>query len=191
MSAAKKSAMFPVIALAEAPGEKAGWGRPAPVVYLWGIVEFFLVTNPLQVSSKLRVAALRAFGAKIGDGVIFRPRTRVKFPWKLVIGNDCWIGEGAWLHNQDWLRIGSNVVISQEAFITTGSHRARSDMGLITREVVVDDGAWVCTRALILGGCKIKTSAIVTPNTVLPANTSVPAGEVWGSTGAEFLSERF
>lgn len=181
----------PILPLAKAPAEKTTWGRPTPVVYLWGIAEFLLVTNPLQVSSKLRVAALRAFGAKIGNGVIFRPRTRVKFPWKLEIGDDCWIGEGAWFHNQDRLRIGSNVVISQEVFITTGSHRIRADMGLVTREVAVDDGAWVCTRALILGGCKVGTSAIVTPSTVLPANTSIPAGEVWGNPRATFVSERF
>ena len=84
----------PVIDLSQAPGERAAWDRPAWVVYLWGICELLLVTNPWQISSGLRIRVLRAFGAEIGEGVIFRPRTRVKFPWKLHIGDRSWIGEG-------------------------------------------------------------------------------------------------
>ena len=118
-----------VINLADAPGEKAAWDRPKAQVYLWAIVELLLVTNPWQISSSLRIRALRLFGAEIGAGVVFRPRTRVKFPWKLHIGDRSWIGEGVWFHNQDHVRIGSDVVVSQETFLTTGSHAHRREIG--------------------------------------------------------------
>ena len=85
------------------------------------------MTNPWQISSVLRIRVLRAFGAEIGNGVILRPRTRVKFPWKLHIGDRSWIGEGVWFHNQDHIYIGHDVVISQETFATTGSHGYRRD----------------------------------------------------------------
>jgi putative colanic acid biosynthesis acetyltransferase WcaF len=160
-----------VIPLANAPGEKQAWGRPTFVIALWYLVEYFFVTNPLQVSSKLRIASLRLFGAKIGNGVIFRPRTRVKFPWNLTIGNDCWIGEGVWFHNQDQITIGSDVCISQETFLTTGSHRYKADMGLITKPIVIDDGVWVASRSVILGGSYLGKSCIV-------AATSVISGQV-------------
>ena len=150
-----------VIQLAEAPGEKQAWSRPRIVIALWYLVEYFFVTNALQVSSKVRVLALRAFGAKIGKGVIFRPRTRVKFPWNLTIGDDCWIGEGVWFHNQDKITVGSNVCISQETFLTTGSHRYKTDMGLVTRPIVIEDGVWIASRALILGGTTIGTASLV------------------------------
>lgn len=187
----KKYKTTPVLKLSAAPGEQESWGRSTAVVYLWALVEILLVTNPLQISSRIRTAALRAFGAKIGRGVIFRPRTQVKFPWKLEIGDDTWIGEGVWIHNQDQLTIGSNVVISQEAFITNGSHRVRTDMGLITRPVVINDGAWICTRAIVLGGCNVGVSAVVSPNSALPANAIVPNGEVWSSPRASKESMRF
>src|SRR4051812_24077523 len=103
---------IPVINLAHAPGERAAWDRPVSVVLLWSIAELLLVTNPLQISSRLRIAVLRAFGASIGTAVIFRPRTRVKYPWKLSIGDRSWIGEGVWFHNQDRITIGSDVVLS-------------------------------------------------------------------------------
>lgn len=179
-----------VIDLAKAPGAGEAWDKPRMVVYMWGVCELLFVTNPWQISSRLRVAALRAFGAEIGPGVTFRPRTRVRFPWKLHIGAGCWIGEGVWFHNQDDVHVGSNVVISQECFITTGSHRARSDMGLVTSPVRIDDGAWITTRCMVLGGAHVGRSAVVEPLTVVRGE--VPPNAVFGRpTGPAVIRERF
>ena len=180
----------PVIDLAQAPGAREAWDRPRAVVYAWRACELLLVSNPWQISSRLRVAALRAFGAEIGPGVTFRPRTRVCLPWKLHIGSGCWIGEGVWFHNQDDVFIGSNVVVSQECFITRGSHRARTDMGLITSPVHIDDGAWVTSRCMVLGGAHIGRSAVVEPLTVVRG--AVPANAVYGQqTRPAVTRERF
>jgi putative colanic acid biosynthesis acetyltransferase WcaF len=138
-----------VIPLAKAPGEQATWTKPKIVIYLWALTELLFVTNPFQFSSRIRIAALRLFGAKIGKGVIFRPRTRVKFAWNLEIGDDCWIGEGVWFHNQNKITVGHDVCISQETFITTGSHRYKTDMGLITRPVVIESGVWIAARCVV------------------------------------------
>lgn len=156
-----------VIPLANAPGTGAGWGRPRRVVYAWTLVELLLVTNPLQISSALRVRALRWFGAEIGRGVVFRPRTRVKFPWKLTIGDDCWIGEGAWFHNQAEITVEHDVVISQEAFLTTGSHAYADDMALQTAPIHVEAGAWITSRCIVLGGVRIGRSALIRPGSVI------------------------
>jgi putative colanic acid biosynthesis acetyltransferase WcaF len=157
----------PVINLRDAPGERVSWDRPVWTVYAWAIVELLVVSNPWQISSSLRVRALRWFGAEIGDHVVFRPRTRVKLPWKLHVGDNCWIGEGVWFHNQDHVYLGSNVVLSQETMLTTGSHKHRTDMGLITRPIHIEDGAWVTSRCMILGGTTIGRSAIVRPMSVV------------------------
>jgi len=150
-----------IISLADAPGARESWSKPAAVIALWLIVEFLLVSNPLQPSSRLRRLALTSFGAGIGKGVILRQRLRVKFPWNLEIGDNCWIGEGVWIHNQDKVTIGHDVCISQEAFITTGSHDYRNDMALITKPVVIGSGAWVCSRAIITMGSEIGRSAVI------------------------------
>ncbi|MFJ7748587.1 acetyltransferase [Arthrobacter sp. NPDC097144] len=180
----------PPIDLSRAPGAGESWGKPRAVVYLWSACELVFVTNPWQISSRLRVAVLRAFGAEIADGVIFRPRTRVKSPWKLHIGERTWIGEGVWFHNQDHVYVGSDVVISQETFLTTGSHRVRTDMGLVTSPIRIDDGAWITSRCMVLGGSSIGESAVVQPMTVVKG--TVGANRVYGSTAqpAE-LGDRF
>lgn len=180
-----------VIDLSRAPGERTSWGRPKWVVYVWAVFELIFVSNPWQVSSRLRVAVLRLFGARIGDGVIFRPRTRVKFPWKLSVGDRSWVGEGAWIHNQDFVTLGHDSVISQEAFISTGSHAHRRDMALITKPVVVEPGAWLTTRSIVLGGTTVGRSAILTPNSVAGPNQILQPGSIYTGVPAQKTSERY
>ncbi len=178
-----------VIDLSRAPGEGETWDRPKWAVYLWAATELLFVTNPWQISSKLRIKVLRAFGAKIGSGVVFRPRTRVKFPWKLSVGDHSWIGEGVWIHNQNRVAIGKNAVISQESFITTGSHAHRADMALITRPVVIEDGVWVTSRCMVTGGVTIGTSALIRPMTLV--SVDVPANAVFGPPEPKVIGQRF
>lgn len=180
-----------VVNLSLAPGEREAWDRSRLVVYLWGLAEILFVTNPLQISSRLRVRILRSFGAEIGDDVIFRPRTRVKFPWKLHIGDRCWIGEGVWFHNQDHIFVSHDVVVSQEAFLTTGSHAVRRDMSLITKPITIKAGAWITTRCIVLGGSSIGLSSVISPGTVVRAGQEVPDGAVLASPPAEIVRQRF
>jgi putative colanic acid biosynthesis acetyltransferase WcaF len=178
-----------VISLKSAPGERTTWGRPRAMVYLWGIAELLFVTNPWQISSGLRIKVLRAFGAEIGEGVIFRPRTRVRFPWKLHVEDDSWIGEGVWFHNQDHIYVGHDVVISQETFLTTGSHAHKRDMALITRPIHIEAGAWITSRCMVLGGSRIGASALVRPMSLVQGD--VPAGAVASGNPATVIGSRF
>ncbi|WP_295789480.1 acetyltransferase [uncultured Microbacterium sp.] len=180
---------IPVINLSEAPGERAAWGQPRWKVYLWAICELLFVTNAWQISSGIRIKVLRSFGADIGNDVIFRPRTRVKFPWKLRIGDRCWIGEGVWVHNQDFVHIEHDAVISQETFLTTGSHRHRVDMALVTRPIHVEAGSWVTSRCVILGGSRLGRNSVIGPLSVVAGNF-IPPGEIWAGNPVKKVGER-
>lgn len=179
----------PVINLSDAPGEREAWGRPRLVVYLWGAMELLFVYNPWQISSGIRIRVLRMFGAEIGNGVIFRPRTRVKFPWKLAIGSRSWIGEGVWFHNQDQISIGHDVVISQDTLLTTGSHAHRRDMALITRPIEIAPGAWITSRCIVLGGAHVGRSALARPMTVVAGD--VPENAIVSGENCSIVGSRF
>lgn len=156
---------------------------------LWMLAEFFFVYNPLQVSSRVRRFVLRIFGARIGKNVILRPRLRVKFPWNMSIGDNCWIGEGVWIHNQAPVMIEENVVLSQESFITTGSHDIHGSMDLVVEPVNIHRGAWVTTRCIVLRGVHIGENAIVTPGSVV--HKSLPPDCIYGGNPAKFIRKRW
>ena len=157
-------------------------GRPLPICALWTLVE------PLQRSilcpPTLRAAILRAFGARIGSGVNIRNDVRIHWPWKLSVGDNSWIGVGAWLLNLEPIHIGEDVCVSQQAFLCTGSHRHDDPaFEFDNAPITVEDGAWVAARATILRGVTIGRDALVGATALVakdvPAGTKVfaPRGE--------------
>jgi len=156
---------------------------------LWFLAEMLILNNRLVPLSGVRVALLRAFGAHIGSGCRCPHPIRVKYPWNLTVGDDCWIGDGAWLYNQADMVLGSNVCISQGAFLTTGSHDTQATMDLRVDPIQIEDGAWVCSYAVVQKGVTIGRSAVVTPLSVV--TRSLPPGGVYGGNPARFVRMRF
>jgi len=141
----------------------AGYDKGRGVLWqaAWQLASSVLV-SPWFVPPRVRIAVLRAFGAKIGSGVNFRSGVRVHWPWKLQIGDNTWIGERVWLLNLEPIHIGSDVCISQAAFLCTGSHDHRSpSFEFDNAPIRIEDGAWVAARATILRGVTVGEDAIV------------------------------
>ncbi|MTB72658.1 putative colanic acid biosynthesis acetyltransferase [Arsenicicoccus sp. MKL-02] len=135
-------------------------GKPLPVCALWVLVEPIL--RSVVIPSSLRVRALRAFGAEIGTGVLLRHDVRIHWPWKLRIGNDCWIGVGAWLLNLEPISIGDDVCISQGVLLCTGSHQADNPaFEFDNAPIRVEDGAWIAARATVLRGVTVGCDSVV------------------------------
>lgn len=128
---------------------------------LWLVVSGVLVTSWLP-GSGWRAWLLRAFGARIGKGVVLKPGVRVKFPWRLSIGDHSWIGEDVWIDNLAQVTIGAHACLSQGAYLCTGSHDwARDTFDLITRPITVGDHAWVGVRAVLAPGATLETGAVL------------------------------
>lgn len=163
--------------------------RPKWYEGIWLLFEFFIITNPFQVSSKLKVYVLRMFGAKIGSRVIMRSRTRIRFPWNLKIGENCWIGEGVWISNKGMVEIGDNVAISQDTFITTGSHEMCNTMDTTVKPIIIRDGTWITSRCIILQGVEIGVNTVVAPGSVV--NKSLEGNSIYGGNPAKFIKKRF
>lgn len=136
-------------------------GRPALVEAAWLFLQALLVESFVPGSSH-RVLLLRMFGAKIGRGVVIKPGVRVKFPWRLRVGDQAWIGEAVWIDNLADVQIGSHAVVSQGAYVCTGSHDwSKASFDLQVRPVVIADQAWVCARAVVAPGTNVGRGAVV------------------------------
>lgn len=66
------------------------------------------------------------------------------------------------------VRLGSNVCVSQGAYLCTGNHDWTDPyMGLIVREIAIEDGAWIGAFARIGPGVTVGCQAVVTLGSVL------------------------
>ncbi len=139
---------------------------------LWHFMNALFLQNPLNPSSKLKIILLRFFGAQIGEGVVLKPGINVKYPWNLQIGSYSWIGENAWLDSLAPINIGSNVCISQGAYVCTGNHDwADPAFGLIVEPVTIEDGAWVGARATVLPGVTMAIQSVIAAGSVISKDT--------------------
>lgn len=111
---------------------------------------------------------LLAFGALIGRGVRVQGSARIWQPWRLQIGDHSWIDGNVCLYSVDDIRIGSNAVVSEGAFLCTASHDIRSStFELKTAPIAVGDMAWIGARAIVLPGVTIGTGAVIAAGAVV------------------------
>lgn len=147
-------------------GFSRGASRLKEAAWIFIRLIFFLPAVPFPTS--LRVALLRGFGSVIGRGVVIRSGVNISFPWRLRVGDHVWIGEGVRILSLAEVTIGSNVCLSQEVFLCTGTHDFRRDsFDLITRPISVESGVWIAARAFVGPGVKISDKAVVAAGAVI------------------------
>lgn len=144
---------------------------------------FWMICQELFSSSFFPGSALRArllsmFGAKVGRGVVIKPGVRIKFPWRLVLGDYCWIGENVWIDNLTWVTVGSNSCMSQGVYLCTGSHDwSKSTFDLITKPIVIGDQAWVGAFCKVAPGVTVANGSVCSIGSVVTKSTG--EWEIW------------
>ncbi len=129
---------------------------------LWYIINMFIFKTMLPIPSKIKVNILKLFGAKIGYNTTLKPNINIKYPWFLEIGNDVWIGEGVWIDNLTYVKIGDDVCISQDAYLLTGSHDyKKSSFDLILGGIVLENGVWIGAKATICPNVLCATHSVL------------------------------
>ncbi len=139
---------------------------------LWRVVNIFIFMSPLLPFYAPKRLLLRMFGARIGHGVVIKPRVNIKHPWRLSIGHNSWLGEGVWLDNLSDIVIGDNVCLSQGSLLITGNHDYKDvSFSLITRPINIEDGAWIGAGVIVCPGVNVARNTVVTVGSVLTKNT--------------------
>ena len=164
-------------------------GRSSLIVQLWWMVDFLLFKPSPQILYGWRRFLLRAFGAKVGKGVIIRPSVTVTYPWKVTIGDYSWIGDDVVLYSLGDINIGSNAVISQRSYICGGSHDyTKEDFPIWSKKITIEDECWLATDVYVAPGITIGKG------TVVGARSSVfkdlPSGKVCMGSPAKVIKDR-
>ncbi|MBP5369530.1 MAG: WcaF family extracellular polysaccharide biosynthesis acetyltransferase [Bacteroidales bacterium] len=144
-------------------------GRSFITRALWYVVCHTFYSTPLFPLNGIKRLILKMFGAKIGKNVVIKPRVVIKYPWLLSIGDNSWIGEGAWIDNLAQVTIGKNCCISQGVLIETGSHNYKQiDFKLITAPVILEDGVWLCAKSIVTAGTVCQSHSVLAAGSVAP-----------------------
>jgi putative colanic acid biosynthesis acetyltransferase WcaF len=139
--------------------------------FLWLFLSFIIFKHGLSLGSFWKISILRILGAKIGKDVVIKPNVHIKYPWFLSVGNNTWLGEKIWIDNLCMVTIGSNVCISQGAYLLTGNHDyKKSTFDLIVKEIKIEDGVWIGAKSIVCPGVICKTHAVLTAGSVATKN---------------------
>lgn len=164
-----------------------GGGRIGRLI--WYFVSLVCFESGWLPLLRVKGPLLRLFGARIGRGVVIKPHVRIKYPWRLSVGDHSWIGQDVWIDNLANVVIGSHVCISQGCYFCTGSHDyRRRTFDLIVQRIIVEDGAWVGAKSLLLGSVSVGANALVAGGSVVTKD--VAAAAIVGGNPAQLIRQR-
>lgn len=133
----------------------------------WHVTNLLFFRSGIIPFSNILVFILKVYGAKIGHNVRIKPHISIKYPWKLIIGNNCWLADCI-IDNLDYITLGNNVCISQQALILTGNHNYKASLfDLITLPVTLKEGVWIGSRAIVCPGVLANSHAVLTGGSVI------------------------
>jgi len=157
---------------------------------IWYLVKVVFFLTAIPYPNTLKRKLLMLFGAKVGKGVIIKPRVNIHFPWKLKIGDNVWIGEEASLLNFELLTIGDNVCISQRAFLCGGNHDFKQpQMPYRNGRITLMDGCWIGASVFIAPGVVVGTDSIVTAGSII--SSSIESNGIYKGNPLEYIKARW
>ena len=165
-------------------------GRSKLVEIAWYLCKCAFFLSALPWPGALKRALLRMFGARLGRGIVIKPRVNIHFPWKLTLGDHCWLGEDCWLLNFEPFEIGDHVCISQRAFLCGGNHDFRAaDFPYRNAPIRVQRGAWIGANVFVAPGVTVGEYAVATAGSIVVQD--LPAGQICSGNPCRPVKPRF
>jgi len=168
------------------------------------------------IAGRLRAAALRLRGSRIGAKTAIGKDVRVRRPWclalgtrvevehnvffkivsddaRVTVGDFTFIGNGTELDVLESLRVGAHTLIAPNVFITDHTHNSAAGVrldqqGSRSAPVTIGDDVWIGTRAVILAGVTIADGAIVGAGAVVTKD--VAANSIVAGVPARAIGSR-
>ncbi len=142
-------------------------GAPYHQQLLWYFIGSPLIESYWLPVSSIKIWILRLFGSTIGNGVRIKPGVKIKFPWRLIIGDYVWIGEDTWIDNLATVVIENHVCLSQGVYLCTGNHDwNHPNFQLIPAPIHIQESSWIAAKSIIGPGVTIGKGAVLTLGSV-------------------------
>lgn len=157
---------------------------------LWYVVKIIFFLSALPYPTSLKRMILRIFGARVGIGVVIKPRVNIHFPWKLSIGDHVWIGEEVFMLNFEQLTIGNNVCISQRVLLCGGNHNYKDPaMPYRNGPITLKDGSWIGAACFVGPNVTVGTDTVVAAGSIV--TKSIYDNGIYGGNPLNFIKHRW
>ena len=157
--------------------------------FLWYVINAVCLNSYLLPISGVKVVLLRVFGAKIGKGVVIKPKVNIKYPWKLEIGNNAWLGERVWIDNLGKVSIGENCCLSQGSFLLCGNHDySKESFDLMVGDITLEEGVWIGAMSTVGPGVTCHSHSVLAANSF--SSKDLKAFGIYRGNPAELVKER-
>ena len=165
-------------------------GRSKPIEAAWYLCKLIFFVSYIPWPYSIKAMVLRLYGARVGHGLVIKPRVNIHLPWKLELGDYVWIGEDSFLLNFEPIIVGSHSCISQRVFLCTGNHDFRDPhFGYRNAPIMIGSGVWIGAGSIVCPGVSIGDEAVafagsvvtsnIPENIMVAGNPARPRGERW------------
>ncbi len=126
---------------------------------------FMLLPRP---ANGPRIFLLRLMGARIDPGCRVSPKVDVLMPWNLSLSSHVALGRAVNVYNYAPIHIGSMTLISQNAFLCTGTHDyTHPHMPLVWQPITIGAECWIAADVFIGPGVTIGNGTVVGARSVV------------------------
>lgn len=152
------------------------------------IVEFLNLSYNL-IPNPIRRYYLHLFGINIGKGSCIHRGCKFFHVGKFSIGKNSVVNFGCYLDNRRGIVIGNNVGLAHNTKVYTLGHNLDSELFESKgASVVIEDGVFIFSNAIIMPGVTVHEGAVILPGSVVTKD--VAAFNIVGGNPAKFVKIR-
>lgn len=140
-----------------------------------------LLPDFVSVATFVRPVLLRLAGAQVDLPCTVHSPLYVYDAAGLEIGRYAFINQGCRMEGRQTIRIGESALIGPFCCLENVNHRPGGSEEL---PVIVEAGAWIGARSVLLPGAEVGAGAVIGAGSVVRG--TVPAREVWAGAPARF-----
>jgi putative colanic acid biosynthesis acetyltransferase WcaF len=109
-----------------------------------------------------RIFVANVFGARIDSSALLYSSARIWYPPNFSMAAQSVLGPGVECYSMGPIAIGPRAVVSQRAFLCTGTHDIhRPEFQIGAKAIVIEANAWVCAEAFVGPGVSIGEGAVL------------------------------
>jgi acetyltransferase-like isoleucine patch superfamily enzyme len=157
-----------------------------------------ILLNSIKIIKRLIIPLIKTQFKKCGKNVTFNPFDYFSYS-NVEIGNDVFIGSGAYFSSIDIIKIGNKVMFGPNVTIIGGDHNSsvigkymydvKEKLPENDKPVVINDDIWIGTGSIILKGVTIGEGSIVGAGSLVIKD--VPSNTIVAGVPAKFIKNRF